>query len=455
MKKILITALCMTFYAWSFSQTILISAGGTVNVNGGETFYDAGGAAGNDGNTSYTITLCPSNGNEKVAVDFSYFKTMWNDDPFGGPEEDALFIYNGTSATGNNIGKLMGDYSIKYNNGATPYGMGVEANGTFPLIDNPTIFSSTHASGCLTFQFVNGSSSQYPGWVGNVSVYKPLDTPGCNIDLTPDTTICNGESVTLFATGTVVSAPINSDFNASSIGTGWSASPSASFTSNVCSSTSLDNSVYLWMQNATAPRSLESNNFDVSNGGTISFEYRQAINNGNASPCESPDQQSGTFEGIYVQYSTNSGATWTTFKYIFPNGTEGSFGAEAALTGCGDYVKGWTKMTYPIPAAAQTSNTKFRWIQSVSTSASTDNWGLDNVIIATPLNTTLTITDLSTNTVIASGTLDELSLVVSPTTTTSYRATVSDGISTCSKDITVTIGPCGTPCNASSTMTWD
>lgn len=87
----------------SWSQNILISQGGTVNVSGGEIFYDAGGVAGNDGNTNYTITLCPSNPGEKVCLNFSYFKTY-----FSGSGEDALFIYDGNTVTlGTDIGKLI------------------------------------------------------------------------------------------------------------------------------------------------------------------------------------------------------------------------------------------------------------------------------------------------------------------------------------------------------------
>jgi len=89
-------------------QNVLISQGGTVAVNNGDFFYDAGGAAGNDTNTSYTITLTPAVAGEMVALDFTYFKTM-----FTGSGEDALFIYDGPTATGNDIGKLMGDYSVK------------------------------------------------------------------------------------------------------------------------------------------------------------------------------------------------------------------------------------------------------------------------------------------------------------------------------------------------------
>ena len=57
------------------SQNILISQSGTVNVLGGETFLDAGGVSGNDGNTSYTITLMPPNG-KSVCVDFTSFSSF-------------------------------------------------------------------------------------------------------------------------------------------------------------------------------------------------------------------------------------------------------------------------------------------------------------------------------------------------------------------------------------------
>ena len=424
-------------------QNVLISQGGSVTVSTGDKFYDAGGPSGNDGNTDYTITLCPSTAGDMVALDFTYFKTHWN---WLWGEEDALYIYDGTTATGIDIGKLMGDYTVKYNTGVTPYGMGVEPYGANPLIGTPTIFSATNPSGCLTLKFVNGYSSTWSGWEANIITYTPL-TPNCNITLTADnTTICSGETVNLTATGTLVGAAMNNDFNNSTIGTNWQSSIPVTFTSNACSETNSDGSIYVWMQNNACPRTLATNGFDVSNGGTISFDYRQARGNGNASPCESPDQGGGTFEGVYVQYSTDGGSTWTTFKYMFPNATEGSFGSEGGLTGCGDYVKKWTSMTYPIPAAAQTVNTQFRWLQDKCTNSSSDNWGIDNVIIASPKTTTIRIKENSnTGTVIASSNTSPLNYSVSPTSTTTYYATISDGLDSCTQQITVTVTPPTTP----------
>ncbi|TDR16882.1 hypothetical protein C8D80_2585, partial [Flavobacterium cheniae] len=424
----------------SWSQNILISQGGTVNVSGGEIFYDAGGAVGNDGNTNYTITLCPSNSGEKVCLNFSNFKTY-----FSGSGEDALFIYDGNTVTlGTDIGKLMGDYSIDVSNATTPYGAGIEPDGTLAAVYTPTIFCATSSTGCLTLTFVNGNASQQPGWVANVTTYKDLPAPGCNIDITSDkTSICNGENVQLTVTGDIVAAAINNNFNGS-LGTGWQGTASATIVNTVCAAPSLDNSQYLWMQSSPGPRSLTSNSFNLANGGTISFEHRQAKFNSDPSPCEAPDINfSGTRnEGIYLQYSTDNGANWTTFKFLFSNSQFSNSGtADSYNNGCGDYVHRWTKMTYPIPDAAKTPNTLFRWHQQRVTSASTDNWGLDNVVIASPLASTVTVRNLTAGgIVIGTSTTTPYTLNVTPTVTTTYEVTISNGVTSCTDQVTVTVG---------------
>lgn len=442
----------------SFSQNILISNGGTDTVYGGEMFYDAGGPMGSDGNTNHTMTLCPPTSNQSVALDFVDFISSYRDNPFGSPDEDALLILNGNTVGSPNIGRLIGDYTGTFSTSPNPYRVGSNTvNASMPNVLTPTIFSSTASDGCLTLQFDNTSTQLNTGWSANVIVFDNSSIPGCNIDINLDSLIvCNGSSVNLLATGIINNAPLNNDFNNSTVGTGWQATAAATFTSNVCSSTSLDNSVYLWMQNAISPRELRTNSMDVSNGGTLSFEYRQAANNGSASPCESPDRNSSArLEGIYVQYSSDAGTTWNTIKFIFPNGQTGSFGSEYALNGCGDYTKNWTKMTYPIPIAARTANTEFRWIQGIATNSGSDNWGLDNVIISTPLMSTLTITNLTTNIILSTTSNNSLNISVSPTSTTIYRATISDGINSCTEDITVTVNNCSTPCGASQTLIWN
>jgi len=54
MKNLFYSILCLFSVQFDVAQNILISQGGTVNVSGGEFFYDAGG---NDGNTSGSKTI--------------------------------------------------------------------------------------------------------------------------------------------------------------------------------------------------------------------------------------------------------------------------------------------------------------------------------------------------------------------------------------------------------------
>ena len=429
---LMMVTMCMTLSG--YGATVLISQGGTVNVNHGDLFYDAGGAAGNDNNTSYTITLMPAVAGEKVCVDFTMFKTY-----LGSLGGDVVDIYDGSTTASPNIGSLMGDYTIDYNTGATPYGVAIGATGTRPNYFSASIFCATNATGSLTIKFTNNYSSTSAGFAASIVTYKQLGTQACTATLTgSSSTVCSGGAVTLTATGSLASQPINSNFNSSSVGIGWSATASVMFTSNVCSSPSLDGTIYLWMANAGAPRRLTTNAMNVSNGGIISFDYRQATNNGSASPCESPDVNStggGTPEGVYVEYSNDNGATWTTFKYIYPYDM-----ASSNYNGCGNYVTSWRNMVVPIPAAASTANTMFRWNQEIVTGASYDNWGLDNVKISSPKPSTLKIKNVTTNAVLASSATSPLSVVVNPTVTTTYRATITDGIDSCSQDFTVTIG---------------
>jgi len=122
------------------------------------------------------------------------------------------------------------------------------------------------------------------------------------------------------------------------------------------------------MQNVVAPRVLESNGFDVSNGGVLSFDFREASDDNGGNGCEALDDK----EGVYIQYSTNNGASWNNMKLMFAS-VESNF-PSAANIGCGTYVYNWNTTTVPIPAAAMSTNTKFRWYQNSSTTASQDSW---------------------------------------------------------------------------------
>lgn len=112
----------------------------------------------------------------------------------------------------------------------------------------------------------------------------------------------------------------------------------------------------LWFDGAGL-RFAETQPMNVAAGGSVQF----AIHIGaGLAPCENAD----VGEDVFLQYSVNAGP-WVTmstlWEYLYPT---------------------FTTVTVPIPAAAQSLNTAFRWVQTLSTGAGEDNWALDNVVIA-------------------------------------------------------------------------
>ncbi|MCF8276815.1 MAG: gliding motility-associated C-terminal domain-containing protein [Flavobacteriales bacterium] len=179
-----------------------------------------------------------------------------------------------------------------------------------------------------------------------------------------------GECVTLSHFGsTQGNISFSEDFN-SGQPTGWSFTQQASF-NNPCSPNGVDGTTHLWMgDQSAAPRSLETLplNFGPAvapAGGTICFDMLFA-QQGNASPCEGPDEPQ---EGVYLQYSINGGATWITINYFDPNG------------GNDPQLVNWNNWCFPIPAGALVNGVQFRWFQDADSGAEYDHWGIDNVEI--------------------------------------------------------------------------
>lgn len=189
----------------------------------------------------------------------------------------------------------------------------------------------------------------------------------CNVTINASTLTvpCGGANVTLTANGTgYATTPINNDFNGGNAGPGWNVSPAGQF-NNPCDP-SLDGSTYMWMGSTTAaPRTLETAPLDLSCGGDICFDLDFSTQGG-AAPCEGPDISAT--EGVYLEYSTNGGATWTQIFYFEPN--------TATCAYCA-----WANYCFPIPAGAQTTNTIIHWYQGGSSGTCCDHWGIDNVVI--------------------------------------------------------------------------
>lgn len=200
--------------------------------------------------------------------------------------------------------------------------------------------------------------------------------------------VCQGSPVTISATATA-SYPSNQffNFNQSAVPPGWSTTGGTNYSSSTCG-TSPDGTPYFWASTVTSglPQ-IVTDDFDICSGGTLQFQMKYAVQAG-GSPCEGPDEQD---EGVSIQYSLNGGATWVEFIYYRPDGvvlTANPGGNTSIASGTTPFTS-WQTFNVPIPAAAISNSTRFRWIQTQSSGGCCDNWGLDNIgILAGPCLTT-------------------------------------------------------------------
>ncbi len=223
-------------------------------------------------------------------------------------------------------------------------------------------------------------------------------------------TIACGESIFLQQVG--VGGASSDDFTGSTLSGLWQSVSAGWVIGGPCGSNP-NGGQHLWFaQGSTVPRTATTVPVDASCGGNICFDFRQETQS--PQPCDGPDLAP---EGVYLQYKTAGGA-WTTIHYFSPVGFP--------------YV-GWQNHCFPIPAAAQTPTTQFRWQQTTASGSSWDLWGIDNVNIATCSG----FSSLWDGGSLTGYTLD--TATVSPTITTTYSVLYSDSLGTSSCSDTITI----------------
>lgn len=366
-------------------------------------FMDPGGTSNYPNGATITMTIEPLISGDGVCLDFTSFIVDYS--TFGFSE---LSFYDGFSTSDPLIMTATGDWLVN-------------VSGTAFDFTGPGMVC---ANGPLTIQW-NPDDSDI-GWEANISCFTPLpSTSGCSITAdgttasTTDTVlyINAGDQVDLAALGTVVDVPLSNNFNTGTIGTGWNSTVTADFTNPACVGASSDGTTFLWMGTVSAPRTLSSQTYDVSNGGVISFDIKFATQAG-GNPCEGPDLVD---EGVYLQYSIDSGVSWSTLHYFFPSHyTDGS-----------THLQDWNNYVFNVPTVAQTTTTSFRWTQQDISSPTTDHWGLDNVVISIANPSTI-----SWDQGLGAGN----NHTVNPTVDTVYTATVTDAFgNTCNTPVQVFI----------------
>ncbi len=142
----------------------------------GDTWYDTGGASGDYSvNENYTTTIYPSTSGDVVTVTFNMFNTEqgW----------DGMMIYDGPDDTYPVIGS-----GSTYNRPACPNDAWTGAPGDTYSADGQS-FTSTDASGALTFVFTSDGSVVRPGWEASITCGPP---PAC-----PDPSALSVSNVTV------------------------------------------------------------------------------------------------------------------------------------------------------------------------------------------------------------------------------------------------------------------
>ena len=179
--------------------------------------------------------------------------------------------------------------------------------------------------------------------------------------ITPTGIACPNETLNFTGTGQGVGTAF--DFNGATFPTGWVAS---AFTlGQPCFGPSPDGTDYFWSAagGSGVSRFVQTSAINASAGGSLIFE----IDFGKDDPQPGCEEVDAT-EGVFLQYSINGGANWVDIQYFDPiDPSGGAIGYE------------WVLQNIPIPPAAETISTMFRWIQPNHSGTGFDNWGLDNI----------------------------------------------------------------------------
>ncbi len=189
-----------------------------------------------------------------------------------------------------------------------------------------------------------------------------------SISTNPATGSCNNTQVDFTGNASSTTTATSFTFNGGNLPAGWVSSPYVVSSTTCNGKNSPDNSPYFWATqlDSNGKRFVQTNSIDVSLGGNIEFYIRYGNNEG--SGCEQPDAPN---EEVYLQYSVNNGATWVTIYDQWDTTRQGNYP-----------WYNWHFNSISIPAAAQTTQTLFRWYQPGNSGVNFDNWGLEDISIS-------------------------------------------------------------------------
>ncbi len=233
-----------------------------------------------------------------------------------------------------------------------------------------------------------------------------------SVDAHADRTIIysgSGDSVRLSAIIVSPGMPYNKyTFNTGQLDSSLYSNVSPVF-NNPCGG-SLNNNLYCWFDYTATPsvlpyqRLLETGNFNISSGNCyVNFDMKYGHLQTDYY-CEDPD---GIDEGVHLQYSTNTGQSWTDINYWTP------------FSNISGPLYSWNHYSESISVNSPT--VKFRLAQYLNSGQEWDHWGVDELEISCHSQNVIVQWSHGPNAINPP--------LVYPTISTWYYVTVSDTIS--------------------------
>ena len=241
-----------------------------------------------------------------------------------------------------------------------------------------------------------------------------------------DSSIC-GTSTQLFATldSSLVSAGISDDFESGTIDPlTWSSVSNG--TLGVACGTNGGSAAALHFDSSTGDRSATTVPINTAPCTTIDFCLFIGNSGSGGAPCENADLN----EDVVLEYSVDGGLTWVLIQTF--------------LQSDWDALNAWQCFSIPIPAAALTGSTMFRWIQpNYSACTGCANWSLDDVQVTCAFTSTFNYSwtgqGLSSST--------DQNPFATPITSNYYVMTVTDVSSGCEFTDSILIDVYCPPCS--------
>ena len=430
---------------WSFNVKAQYCSGTTNLTASSGSFSDGSGSNNYMDYTSCSWLIQPSTTAASITLSFSSFSTESG--------YDYVEVYQGTGTSGTLLGSFSGssipssitatgssmyvtfttDGSVTYQGWNASYTSVALCTATTPTITpsgsttfcgggSVTLTSSSATSylwstgattqsitvtqtGNYTVQITNSSGCTATSAVTTVTNNGPFPTASTDLS-----SVCAGGTVQLTA-----SAGSSMQDNFDPINSSQWLSITGGVTSTSCGSVS-GNALYF----DGNIREAITKDMNTSGGGTINFSLK--IASGTSFPCENADGG----EDVLLQYSTNGGSTWTTINTYYTGNTYQNF----------------TGISVTIPAAAQASATRFKWVQPYFSGQGTDNWALDNVSISGAGSGSYTYS-WSPTTGLSDPLIYNPTAIVSSNTT--YTVTVTDINNGCTNTASVSVSTFTTP----------